>query len=162
MPTESQRGRSGTANFSRNADIWRIIQIAFRIRRIQIDGCREIGIIDSESRNDGFNGSGGTDAMPGHALGTGNLDFVSMRSECHFQHGGFRRIIQMCGRAVGIVVIDFFGANFRILHCAQKSLGASFPTRARTRDVVRIRRSAIAGKFRIDFCAAGFSVFPFF
>ena len=119
-PTENQAAVGATKTeviFQRvfNVDvtccIGTIIQIAFWILVVQVDGRRHFLMVQGQDCENTLNATSPTQQVPGHGLGGADQSFLGVITLSRFDGIGFIHITQRCGSAMGIQVTHLIGID---------------------------------------------------
>ena len=124
-PTENQAAVGATETeviFQRvfNVDVacgvGTIIQIAFWILVVQVDGGGHFLMVQGQDCENTFNATRTTQQVPGHGLGGADQSFLGVVTQSRFDGIGFIDITQGGGGAVGVQVAHLIGIDTRIAH----------------------------------------------
>ena len=74
--------------------VWNVVQVAFRVGMVQVDGGRNDARLNSHDGDDGFNRARRAQCMPGHGLGGTDRQAISVVTEAGFNSDGLRFIIK--------------------------------------------------------------------
>src|SRR5439155_27207175 len=91
-----------------------VIEIALRIRVVEIDGRGEHAVADGQQADDRLDAAGGRDQVPHHALGAGDPDLVGVVPEGPLDGERLDRVVDGGAGPVRVDVVDVRGIEPRV------------------------------------------------
>ena len=148
MSAETEGIGQGRLHIGLTGDIGDIVQIAFRVRSIVINGGRNNAILNCQDANRGFNCAGGADHVPGHRLGGTDRYLVGIFAESALDGFGFGLIVKLGGSAVGIDIINIGRGDACFAQCHFHRPDGTLTRFRRRSNVISVAAGTVADDFR--------------
>ncbi len=84
--------------------VWRVVEVALRVRGVEVDGGGDDALAQRKYRGDGLGGAGGAEHVARHALDAGDVGAVGVLAEGELVGRGFGEVVEVRSRAVGVDV----------------------------------------------------------
>ena len=118
VATEAEAVAESDVHFRFARDVWHVVEIALRIRLIEIDGGGHDIFLHGHQAGGDFHSTRGTEKVTCHGLGGTNKQTVfRVGTEAAFDRLRFTNIAQTGGGTVSIDVADFFGVDLAVPEC---------------------------------------------
>ena len=145
-----------------------VVQVALRVRVLQVDRRVDDAVIDAEDRRDRLDGSGRTQEVPDHRLCARDGDLLRTIAHDPLDRRGFGFIVELGRGPVGVDVVDLLGTDVGILERFCHGAGGTIPILFRHHDVkgvvghgepddlaIDLRRAALGVLERLEHQHAG-------
>ena len=106
MSSESERIRHGYRKISLHRLVRSIVQVAFRLDLIKIDGRRHDSVLEGKDGSNSLNGTGCTKHVTDRAFYRADMSLVGIISQSQFESLGLADIIQGRTCTMGIYIKD--------------------------------------------------------